>query len=392
MRNKVPIVKLEEVLTHRGEFITVDDLRSYKRVTARLHAKGIILRDEIEGSRLKTKKQQVCKAGDFIVAEIDAKHGGFGIVPPDLEGSIVSSHYFLFEINTSKLIREYLDFFIRTEYFQKQITARGSTNYAAIRPPDVLQLEIPLPSLKEQEHIAATLGLIMAKIKEARKEQSRTEKEIENIKKSVLSSFFAKTEQQDSQKLESACEAIIDNLHSTPRYDGDEFPCIRSQDVHEGCINFLSALKTGIDEFNERIRRAEPRCGDIVYVREGDVGRCAVVNGSQRFSLGQRVMMFRPDQGKIDPKFLFYQLISPPFHEDQVLCSMTGTTSRHVNIKDLRQMRIIIPPLPEQHIIVAHLDHMQEKIDESRRLQKEAEQELEALVPAVLAKAFGNNA
>jgi type I restriction enzyme S subunit len=102
-------------------------------------------------------------------------------------------------------------------------------------------------------------------------------------------------------------------------------------------------------------------------------------------------MMFRPDQSKVDPKFLFYQLSSPPFHEDQVLCSMTGTTSRHVNIKNLRDMKIILPPLPEQRRIVAHLDSLQAKVDEVKRLQAETEREMVALVPAVLAKAFGES-
>lgn len=390
MQSNVPRVKLDEVLTHRGDFITVDDLQLYRRVTAQLHAKGIILRDEIDGSLLKTKKQRVCRAGDFLVAEIDAKLGGFGIVPPYLEGSIVSSHYFLFEIDETKLAREYLDFFIRTEEFQKQITARGSTNYAAIRPPNVLQLEIPLPPVNEQHRIVVTLERLISKVNEARKERAETFSEIGNIKRSLFRSFFSHSAYK-LYKLEDACEAIIDNLHSTPRYDGNEFPCVRSQDVNDGCINFSTALKTSRDEFDERIRRAEPRTGDIVYVREGDVGRCAVVDGTQRFSLGQRVMMFRPDQSKVDPKFLFYQLSSPPFHEDQVLCSMTGTTSRHVNIKNLRDMKIILPPLPEQRRIVAHLDSLQAKVDEVKRLQAETEREMVALVPAVLAKAFGES-
>jgi hypothetical protein len=40
--------------------------------------------------------------------------------------------------------------------------------------------------------------------------------------------------------------------------------------------------------------------------------------------------------------------------------------------------------------IVAHLDRLQAKVDEVKRLQAETEREMVALVPAVLAKAFGN--
>ena len=86
MNHPWPAVSLGEVLKHRKEFITIDDSQEYKRCRIQLHAKGIVLRDLIEGARIKTKEQQVCRAGEFLVAEIDAKVGGFGIVPEDLTG------------------------------------------------------------------------------------------------------------------------------------------------------------------------------------------------------------------------------------------------------------------------------------------------------------------
>jgi type I restriction enzyme S subunit len=139
------MVALGEVLSHRKEFIEIDDFATYKRCRVQLHAQGIVLRDQVTGTEIKTKKQQGCKAGDFLVAEIDAKVGGYGIVPQHLEGAIVSSHYFLFEVNQARLERPFLGYFIRTPAFFEQVAAQGSTNYAAIRPAHVLQYQIPLP-------------------------------------------------------------------------------------------------------------------------------------------------------------------------------------------------------------------------------------------------------
>src|SRR5713226_4519614 len=98
MKTEWSKIRLREVLAHRKEFVTIDDITIYKRPRVQLHAKGIVLRDEIPGALIKTKKQQVCRVGEFLVAEIDAKVGGFGIVPELLNGSIVSSHYFLFVV------------------------------------------------------------------------------------------------------------------------------------------------------------------------------------------------------------------------------------------------------------------------------------------------------
>lgn len=101
------LVNLKEVLNHRKEFINISDKIDYKRCRVQINGKGVVLRDEIYGKDIKTKKQQLCKADDFLVAEIDAKVGGYGIVPKELEGAIVSGHYFLFEINKSKLLPQF---------------------------------------------------------------------------------------------------------------------------------------------------------------------------------------------------------------------------------------------------------------------------------------------
>ena len=155
---------LASAIQYRKEFIQIDDLSTYKRCRVQLHAQGIVLRDEVPGAEIKTKRQQVCKVGDFLVAEIDAKVGGFGIVPDELDGSIVSSHYFLFEVNEKVLSRRFLDFFIRTPAFREQVAAQGSTNYAAIRPGDVLGYKIPLPPLPEQRRIVARIESLATKI------------------------------------------------------------------------------------------------------------------------------------------------------------------------------------------------------------------------------------
>src|SRR5438067_8591625 len=106
---KYPLVQLGQVIQHRKEFITIDDTAVYKRCRVQLHGKGIILRDSVTGSEIKTKEQQVCYAGEFLVAEIDAKVGGFGVVPEELDGAIVSSHYFLFTIDETQLDKHFLN-------------------------------------------------------------------------------------------------------------------------------------------------------------------------------------------------------------------------------------------------------------------------------------------
>lgn len=184
-------VPLGEVIRHRKEFITIDDLTTYKRCRVQVRAQGIVLRDEVPGSAIKTKKQQVCRAGEFLVAEIDAKMGGYGLVPPDLEGAVVSSHYFLFEIDEAKLDRDFLDLYSKTPEFMEQVTAQGSTNYAAIRPAHVLGYTMPLPPLPEQQRIVARVKGLLAKVEEAQRLANERDEMSQRLLRSVFMTMTA---------------------------------------------------------------------------------------------------------------------------------------------------------------------------------------------------------
>jgi type I restriction enzyme, R subunit len=76
---------------------------------------------------------------------------------------VVSSHYFLFNINTNLLLQKYLAYVLKTDTFFSQIKAQGSTNYAAIRPKDVLKIKIPYCNIDLQRNIVDKLDSITAK-------------------------------------------------------------------------------------------------------------------------------------------------------------------------------------------------------------------------------------
>ena len=174
-------VSLMEVLEHRKEFFVIDDAGLYKRARVQLHAKGVVLRDELYGSDIKTKRQQVCREGEFLVAEIDAKSGGFGLVPHELDGAIVSSHYFLFRIDVSRILPEFLNYCSQSKAFRGQVSAQGSTNYASIRPSDVLSYSVPLPSLDEQRAVVAKLDALERKTRQVEKCLDAIERDAERL-------------------------------------------------------------------------------------------------------------------------------------------------------------------------------------------------------------------
>jgi type I restriction enzyme M protein len=150
----IPSIPMSKFLKLRKDPIKITDTTKYKRVKVKIHGKGIQLRDEVFGSEIKTKKQFIVKPNDLIVAEIDAKVGGFGIIPSELDGAIVSNHYFLYEIDDSIMRPEFVQMYFQTNRVVDDLKSKGlikgSHNYASIRDDSILQLEMPRPSLPEQ--------------------------------------------------------------------------------------------------------------------------------------------------------------------------------------------------------------------------------------------------
>jgi type I restriction enzyme S subunit len=363
MNNSWPKVKLGEVISHRKEFVRIDDLRRYKRCRVQLYAKGIVLRDLILGSELKTKEQQVCHSGDFLVAEIDAKVGGYGIVPDELEGAIVSSHYFLFEVDQIRIDSNFLGYFVKTPEFFDQVSARGTTNYAAIRPSHVLEYQIPLPPLEEQRRIVAKIDKLAAKIEEVRRLQRESIVESEALLRAELREIFCSREPQ--MLLGEALE-----LHR-----GFDLP------VQQRILGPYPVLAAN----GEIGRHVESRVKGpgVCTGRSGSVGAVNYV-GDDFWPLN--TALYVSDFKGNNPRLIYYLLLS--------VSSELKQAGAHTAVPTLdrkkahSQIRIHLPLGSEQRQIVDHLDWLAAKTGELKRHQKENAVELGALVPSILDKAF----
>ncbi|MDQ6894888.1 MAG: restriction endonuclease subunit S [Acidobacteriota bacterium] len=106
--------------------------------------------------------------GQVILSEIWGKKGAIGIVPPEGDGALCTSHFFLFDINGEALETGYLHALFAANYLEEQLSAaaRGTTGYAAVRPRHLLSAKIPLPPLSAQRRIATTLDTVASKLDE----------------------------------------------------------------------------------------------------------------------------------------------------------------------------------------------------------------------------------
>ncbi len=383
-----PTVQLEEVIIHRKEFIEIDDFEEYKRCRVQLHAKGIVLRDLVPGLEIKTKKQQVCHEGEFLVAEIDAKVGGFGVVPDELDGAIVSSHYFLFEINETKLDRKFLDFFIRTPNFSDQVSAQGSTNYAAIRPNDVLKYQIPLPPLDEQRRTVARIEELAAKIEEAQKLRRQAAEEAGGLLvaafKTMRKNLLRNNHPKDRiGKITQVSSGGTPSREVSSYWDGD-IPWIKTGELIDGDIHEAEEHITqeGLDNSSAKLFPI-----DTILIALYGQGQTRGRTGQLMIeaTTNQACCAILPTPTIIDPRFTQYWLRS--LYTEMRETSRDGAQPNW-NGKMIKNIKIALPPIDEQRRIVARLDELQAQVDRLKKHQVRTAEELDALLPSVLDRAF----
>jgi type I restriction enzyme S subunit len=154
-----PLVPLGNVLRQDTQYVRALEPRQYLKLSVKLYGRGVVLDSSADGGTVKMQKHQFARPGQVILSEIWAKKGAIGIVPPEGDGALCTSHFFLFDIDEAKALPEFIGWLLRGNYFEPQlnIEARGTTGYAAIRPRQFLATSIPLPPLDEQCRIVARI-------------------------------------------------------------------------------------------------------------------------------------------------------------------------------------------------------------------------------------------
>ena len=382
-----PFVRMGDFLRERKEFITIDDMEAYKRAKVQWYGKGTILRDKVPGVEIKTKKQQVIRTNEFVVAEIDAKDGSFGVTPEELDGAIVSSHYFVYEIDQNLCLPSYLEWYVRTNNLQALVKAQGSTNYSAIRSYTVYDYEIPLPSLEEQRRIVRYIESMVPQITEAQRLRKEADVEAEAFYHSALAAAIPWNKNLVSllETIETGTTITYGVLVPGVNIE-DGVPFVRVQDLDLHNPN-PKPNKRIAPEISQQYKRTLLQGGEILIGVVGSIGKIGIAPMAWKgANIARAVCRIIPSKN-VDTKYLAYVLQSSS--SQKYFRDATRTLAQPtLNVRQLEQAPIPVPPLDEQRRIVAYLDGLQAKVNALGELQSASGEELSALMPSVLDRAF----
>jgi type I restriction enzyme S subunit len=152
-------------------------------------------------------------------------------------------------------------------------------------------------------------------------------------------------------------------------YVAEGVPFLRSQNVEPLRIN-LQDMKFITMEFHDRLAKSALSPGDVVIVRTGKPGACAVIPDSLPVSNCSDVVIVRCGE-KLNAKFLAYYINTVAAHH--VSAHLVGAVQQHFNVSSARKMRMRLPQINEQRAIASLLGALDDKIELNRRMNETLE-------------------
>ena len=187
--------------------------------------------------------------------------------------------------------------------------------------------------------------------------------------------------------IDEACLLVTDGTHYTPPDVGQGIPFITVKDCsNDGHIDLVGCSHITGDEFAKAEKgNSAPKRGDILFSKDGTVGKVYVVDTRETFAVLSSLAILRPDASRLDASY-FGWVLKTDSCLDQASQSKTGSAIRRIILKDLRKVRFPLPPLDQQKRIAGILD----AADALRAKRREALAQLDTLLQSTFLDMFGD--
>ena len=373
-----PLVKLGEILDQDLDFVTDLEPGTYKKLSVKLYGKGVVPDKPVEAHAVRMKKHQIAKEGQIIVSEIWAKKGAIGIVPPNGNGALCTSHFYLFNRKPERVMEGWLRYLLIANFLEPQLSAeaRGTTGYASVRPRHFLYCEVPLPPLAEQQRIVAKLDKVAALVEEAKSLRREIDREMRSLVQSVHFKLSDVSERPFGEFIDLWEDRV--SIEPTERY-----PQVGVRGFGGGLF-FKDAIQGSETKYKTFNRLSEGWL--VVSQPKGWEGAVAVCDASHEgWHVSPEYRTFRCKPELLNARYLAALLLTPWFQRELTkLTRGQGARRERLRPEMLLDMKIRMPAVEGQEVALRSFG----KLRDLRAARGRVEEEMNALLPVLLHGVF----
>lgn len=372
-------VALGKLLRRSDEAAMLDPAAEYHEVTIKLWGKGVVSRGKVRGSDV-VSVRRVVRTNQLIMSKIDARNGAIGLVPPELDGAIVSNDFPSFEFRDPKQCdAAFMGWLVRSAPFVElcKAASEGTTNRVRIKEDRFLDQQIGLPPLSEQQAIVARLDALAEKTRQVEAHLDAVEGDAEHLLALRLRDVIA-----DAPLRTMADVAPLVRREQQIDLEGS-YPELGIRSFGKG--TFHKPPLSGSEVGTKRLFRIEP--GDLlfsnVFAWEGAI---AVAQPADAGRFGShRFITCRVAPHLVTAEFLRYYFLT----DDGMLkigeASPGGAgRNRTLGLEKLMAIQVPVPPLAAQQFF----DRLQADVAALKAKHAAIRQANAALIPATLERIF----
>jgi type I restriction enzyme S subunit len=148
---------------------------------------------------------------------------------------------------------------------------------------------------------------------------------------------------------------VRDGTHDTPPYYPTGIPLITSKNLSNGKLEFTNVKYISKQDADNINKRSRVDIGDILFAMIGSIGNPVIVNDNREFCI-KNIALFKQISPKLmNMKYIYFILV---FAQRKLKGIASGGVQSFISLRVFRRYIIPIPPLAEQHRIVAKLEEL----------------------------------
>ncbi len=277
---------------------------------------------------------------------------------------------FMYYILTSDVFKNFVD------------NQKSGTTIAHLYQNVFEDFEYPFPeSIEEQQKIATFLDYKTQQIDQLIEKKKALIEKLEEKRIAVITQAVTKGLDKNAKLKPSGVDWVdsipthwqccplkyfsdtFDCKHLTAEFVDEGYPLVSIAEVKGWHVDVETSKKTTFEYYKDLIDGGrKPQAGDIIYSRNATVGEAAIVlEETPDFAMGQDVCLIRSFETLL-PDYLMYMLNSMLILQ-QLDLLMVGSTFKRINVDDIRNYTLVIPPQNEQKDIIGYLDNACMKVD-----------------------------
>lgn len=290
-----------------------------------------------------------------------------------------------------KIKLKYLLWFFR--YFETQLSSKGTgTTFKAINQQIIKNLDIPVPSLAEQQQIVTRIEELFSELDKGVETLQTIQQQLAVYRQAVLKEAFEGNFKRCT--LKEISTAISGYAFKSKKYTtSGNYIVVKIGNVKQWNFDFSRDLTKTNEADDTILTKYLMKQGDCLITLTGsrgkrDYGFVAMIEDEDNFLLNQRVAALRFNTEVALPKFYMYYLTSFDYR-NQFFSYETGNVGQgNVGIKALSEPIVVCPPLKTQYKIVEEIESRLSVCDSIEQTVDTALAQAESMRQSILKKAF----